>query len=309
MKRLFTCCLLVVFTLALATGVKAYGLTQVGVKATSITVKWDREDDALKYRVYVGKDSSSAKLYTTLPATATSVTIKNLKAGMERYIKVEYDYKLSFSETVFSNSAGVGYDFKTLPAKVTNVRQDRWYYWAKSFWVKWKKQDSADGYQYRVKTNTGKLKAAGFIKYNTDSLDVDKISNSTIYTVRVRAYTKVNNRTYFGAWSDACYCFTQPQISSAKISGSKLKVKWAKVGGATGYDVYVSTLPRAGYTKVASVGKNTTSATIAKLKGKSFSSKKTYYVYVVTKKKVGKKTNTSGRLYYWNTKNGTDGYF
>jgi hypothetical protein len=49
--------------------------------------------------------------------------------------------------------------------------------------------------------------------------------------------------------------------------------------------------------------------TIPKLKGKAFSSKKTYYVYAETKKKNGKKVNTSGHLYYWNTKNTGYGYF
>ena len=57
-----------------------------------------------------------------------------------------------------------------------------------------------------------------------------------------------------------------------------------------------------GYKKVKSVGKNTTKLTIRKFKGKKINPKKTYYMYVETKKKNGSKVNKSGRLYYWNTK-------
>lgn len=96
-----------------------------------------------------------------------------------------------------------------------------------------------------------------------------------------------------------------------KHQGEKgsLSFQWGKVGGASGYDVYISTKPKKGYKKVKSVGKNTTKLTIRKFKGKKINPKKTYYMYVETKKKNGSKVNKSGRLYYWNTKSKSFGYF
>ncbi|MEE3472827.1 MAG: hypothetical protein VZR24_19455, partial [Butyrivibrio hungatei] len=44
------------------------------------------------------------------------------------------------------------------------------------------------------------------------------------------------------------------------------------------------------------------SATISKFKKKKFKGTK-YYVYVVTRKKVGKRTYTSGSEYYWKVGN------
>ena len=88
-----------------------------------------------------------------------------------------------------------------------------------------------------------------------------------------------------------------------------LSFQWGKIGGASGYDVYISTKPKKGYKKVKSVGKNTTKLTIRKFKGKKINPKKTYYMYVETKKKNGSKVNKSGRLYYWNTKSKNFGYF
>jgi hypothetical protein len=127
--------------------------------------------------------------------------------------------------------------------------------------------------------------------------------------MQVRAYTTLNGQTYYGDWSDAAYFFTQPRITKAKVSGNKLTVKWKKVGGATGYDIYVSTKPTTGYKKVKSVSAKASSVTLTKLKGKKISSKKKYYVYIATKKKTSTGTYTSGKLYYWNTKNSSFGYF
>ena len=130
-----------------------------------------------------------------------------------------------------------------------------------------------------------------------------------VYNIRVRAYADIAGQRLYGDWSDLCYCFTQPRLKSLKVSGNKLTVSWGKVAGATGYDVYVSTKPKTGYKKVKSVGKNVSSLSITKLKGKSISSKKKYFVYVETKKKVNGQVNKSGRLYYWNTKNKSYEYF
>ena len=86
-------------------------------------------------------------------------------------------------------------------------------------------------------------------------------------------------------------------------------LKWAKINGATSYDVYVSTSKTKGYKKVKTVGKSKSSVTIKKFKGKKIKKSKKYYVYVAAAKKVGKKRYDSGRLYYWNSKDTKYGYF
>lgn len=306
-KSLFMASFLMAFVLLFlpSSKVSAYGLTQVNPSSNSVTVTWAAESKATKYTVYVGTSSSDAKLYTTLPASSTSATITGLASGTNYYVKVEYDYTTSYGP--YTSTVGSDYYIKTTPGKVTGVKQDRWYYFIKSFNVKWDEQTAADGYEYQVIPSKGKKKQTGTVSY--ESLAVDNISNSVVYAVKVRAYATIQGHKYYGKWSDKCYCFTQPRISSAKVSKSKLTVKWSKVNGATGYDIYVSTKSLKGYKKVKSVGSNKNSVTITKFKGKKLSDKKKYYVYVVTKKKVGKNTSTSGRLYYWNTKDTSYGYF
>ncbi|MDO4554738.1 MAG: fibronectin type III domain-containing protein [Lachnospiraceae bacterium] len=305
-------CLLMLGILMLFPTMKAEAatLTQTGAEKNSVTVSWTAKSDAIQYRVYIGSDYSNTQLYTTVNANTTSATITGLSAGTKYYVRIEYDY-YNYSHTgTYSSTAGSKYDVATLPDQVTGVKQERWYYFAKSFNATWDKQTGVDGYQYIVYTNTGKKKTSGTCNSSfSNNASISKISNSVVYTMKVRAFTDINGKRYYGSWSKSAYFFTQPRITKISAKNGKLSVKWGKVAGATGYDVYVSTKKTTGYKKVKSVSKKTSSVSIKKLGKAKISKKKTYYIYIVTKKKVGKTTYTSGRLYYWNSKTDGFGYF
>ena len=309
LKNVLKGCLVAAAAFLLLPGAKAEAsVVQTGATTNSATVRWDAPSssyyEVTQYRVYVGTDYQNTVLWRSFPAGTTSCTITGLPSGVKKYVKVEYTYrsKGSTSSNTYTSIAGSAYDVKTLPGKVTGVKQDRWYYFVLSFYATWNKMEAADGYEYVVRTSSGKVFRKGDTGSNYNQISVNKISNEVIYTVQVRAYTKLNGAKYYGAWSDPGYFFTQPRVTSVKAANKKLTIKWKKVSGATGYDVYVSAKPKSGYKKVKSVGKGKSSVTITKFKGKKISSKKTYYVYVATKKKVGKTTYTSGKLYYWSVK-------
>lgn len=291
--------------------VEAASLSQTAATKDSVTIAWQTpQDTVLTYRVYTRVTGADYVLYTTLDKNQTSVQIRNLPAGCKRDVKVVYDYASKYDSSKIYTDYYLGVvSAKTLPGKVTNLRQERWWYFALSFNATWDKQDGVDGYEYIVKTDKNKVKASGTLSGYSSSFSVSKISNEVIYSGQIRAFSTINGIKYYGDWSDTSYFFTQPRVTKAKVNGSKLTVKWKKVGGATGYDVYVSTKKTSGYKKVKSVSSKKTSVTVSKLGKKKFSKKKKYYVYVVTKKKVNGRMNTSGRLYYWNTKNSVDGYF
>ena len=308
-QKLFAALFVMAATLILTPSVDAKAaLTQVNPAKDSITVQWEPEDRVINYMVYVGTSSSDAALAATLPATATSYKIANLPAGVERYVKVEYTYKSSYGDKVYDSSVGSIWDARTIPVVVNNVKQERWYYYLKSFNVEWDKLEAADSYEYELYNSKGKKLKSGTTS-STSISHSKKVSNNMIYKVRVRATSKVAGQTYTTAWSPYCYCFTQPRVKSVKVSGNKLTVKWQKITGATGYDIYVSTKKTKGYKKVKSVGKNASSVTIKKFKGKKFKSSKRYYVYVAATKKANGKKYDSGRLYYWNSKDTSSGYF
>ena len=287
----------------------ATGLSQTDAQQTSITVSWTAEANDVAYRVFYGEDYSSLQqVGGDLPPTTTSHTISGLKPGTGYHVKIENDYKLS-SETLYTKS--ISGNFKTLPGKVSGVNQQRWYYYIKKMDIGWDKQTGVDEYEYEVKNNKGKVVSKGTTRWN--SADVSKISNTVVYTVKVRAISTIMGTKHVGEWSSNAYCFTQPHLGEkgtyARVSKGQLQVKFPKVNGATGYDVMVSTKPTSGYKKVKSLSAKKNSVSVAKVGGKKVSGKKTYYVYVVAKKKVGKTTYTSGKLYYWSTKNSSMGYF
>lgn len=281
----------------------AAGVTQTNQTNNSVTVSWPAEDEAIEYYVSIVKygETGQTSSKITLPAATTSYTFTGLQAGTEYAVSVEYKYQGYIS--AYTDYIGIAY-VKTNPAKVSGVNQDRWWYYVKSVDISWEHQPAAD-YEYIIKNNKGKVVAKADTHVNSTSLS--KISNTMVYNIQVRAYVTVNGTKYYGEWSDKAYLFTQPMIKRAKISGGKLKLTWDKVNGVTGYDVYISTKEKKGYKKVKSLNSKKSSVTISKLKGKKFSSKKTYYMYIVGKKKVGNKTYTSGRLYSYKLTKGKRG--
>lgn len=271
---------------------------QTGQTQNSITISWNRPSyyyNITGYRLYLAKDYSGVNNQTpiTLGGDATSYTFQNLAAGTQYYARIEYDY-INSSGYSSSGTASSGY-VVTLPGKVTGVKQDRWWKYILSVDAKWTAQTGVSGYQYVIRDSKNKVKKSETSSYGTNASC--KVKNNMLYTMTVRAYTDLNGNRYYGSWSDKAYLFTQPEVSKLSIKGNKLTVKWKKISGVTGYDVYVSTKQKKGYKKVKAVNSKKSSVTVAKIKKAKINKKKTYYVYVVAKKKVGKRMYGSGVNY------------
>lgn len=285
----------------MVSGSKAYALTQGATSQDAVTVTWQAEKNAKAYYVGIGADYTAARTMAeskavSVPAAQTSYTFSGLAYGTEYSVYVYYTYTNSSGKEYFNRTdSGT---IKTLPGKVTGVNQERWWYWALSCDVKWDKQPGVNGYEYIIKDEKKKTIAQDTTGYNRDGTSF-KVKNTIVYNIQVRAYSDINNVRYYGDWSDTAYMFTQPMIDEKKlsVSGGKLRVKWAKVKGVNSYEVFVSTKKESGYKRVGKYKASKTSATISKFKKKKFSDKKTYYVYVMGKKKVGSRTYTSGMLY------------
>lgn len=280
----------------------AYGITQSAATTNSATITWEDPYEGSTYgtttgyTVMWGADSQSATNKVTLPADQTSYVISGLKAGTEYYAKVEYTYTTKYNETPQTSTVGSSYDVATRVTTPTGVKQVKWWYWAKSVEFTWNKQTAADKVQYKVvRTDTKKTVANETDTYPSTSYSVNKVSNSIIYTVQMRVHDKWG----WSAWSKAAYLFTQPMANEnkTKVKNGALTVAWNKVKGATSYTVYASTKEKSGYKKVKTVSSSKTSLSFKKIGKTKINAKKTYYVYVVANKKVGKTTYTSGRLY------------
>ncbi len=268
-------------------------LTQTAADKTSATVSFQAADGAISYNVYY-RAASADDYVLAGNTTATTYTLTGLASATKYYVKVT-------ATNGIDESYGVTcYDVITLPDKMKGLRQSRWYYFIKELDIAWDEQDAADGYEVTLLDDKGKkVKSLTLSGYSTNT-SFTKMKDK-VYTVKARSFLTFNGQKYYSSYASIC-CLNQAMLSNIKVSGSKLTFKWGKVGGATGYQIYVSTSPKKGYKKVATVNSKKNSYTVKKFKGKKFSSKKNYYVYVKTICNKGKSKNTSGALYYWDSK-------
>ena len=275
---------------------------------TTATVSWDVQEyssntvTTASYNIWAGTNYSDMQMVGT--TKDKSYTLRNLQDGKRYNVRV-VPVSSSGKEGFYSTG-----QIETIPAAVHNFKQERWWFFIKKLDVAWDKVETADRVEVTLYNSKGR-RVGKTQKLNSYaySASFDKMKDE-VYTVTIQAFKTVNGKTY-ATPKAKIQCFNQARIkeTSIKVKKGSLSFQWGKVGGASGYDVYISTKPRKGYKKVKSVGKNTTKLTISKFKGKKINPKKTYYIYVETKKKNGSKVNKSGRLYFWDTKSKRFGYF
>ena len=141
-----------------------------------------------------------------------------------------------------------------------------------------------------IKTYTVNCNNTDFVEKTFKKLSKD------VYGVRIRGCRDGE----YGEWSDRSFVVKQPKAQARNYKGA-IQIKWQKLKGVSGYDIYLSKKQNRGYKKVASVNAKTTLKTIKKI-GKKKLTKGTYYYYVVAKKKIGKKTYKSKISYKLNIK-------
>lgn len=154
-----------------------------------------------------------------------------------------------------------------------------------------------DGTQLQFATPGGKVKKNLYEKdlLGKSSFRVDKFINGNFYKYRVRTYVECGSKKVFSKWSTYRYLGVAKQVNVKKNISNKSKTKtyridWSKVNNACGYDVYISNSKNAGYKKVKSVNASNRRLTITKYGKNRLKSSTTYYIKIVPKSKVGKKT-------------------
>lgn len=275
---------------------EAKNVKQTAATTSSVTLNWDKVEGATGYYIY--NESGSNKKLIADVATNTA-TIKGLKATGS-YTFVVYSYRKAGSYAAVNTWGTSIYNssIKLIPSKVSARKIVADYYWSsiKEINIKWNPTTRAEGYQVcAYNYNSSKPVFTKTVSY--ENCTIEKMVKNKFFKVKIRAYTVVNGVKKYGAWSDFKYIAQQPDIISMKQVGRKkqIKVRWDTVKGATGYTVYASTKQKSGYKKITTTKK--TSFTLSKIGKTSLKKNRTYYVYVVANRKVGKTTYTSGAQY------------
>lgn len=156
-----------------------------------------------------------------------SVTVK--VAG--RTLTSDTDYTVSYSNNknvgtsnvyVYGKgnySGSLSAKFDIVPAKQQIQKLETKY---KGFYIDWAQKGSATGYdvEYSVNANMSGAVSKHLTANKPDTLTVSGLSGDKTYYVRVRSYTNVNGKVYYGAWSDIKSIKTaNNDITKATVSG------------------------------------------------------------------------------------------
>lgn len=120
-------------------------------------------------------------------------------------------------------SGSLSAKFDIVPAKQQIQKLETKY---KGFFVDWAQKGSATGYdvEYSVKANMSGAVSKHLTANKPDTLTVSGLSGDKTYYVRVRSYTNVNGKVYYGAWSDVKSIKTaNNDITKATVSGISTK--------------------------------------------------------------------------------------
>jgi len=229
-------------------------------------------------------------------------TIKNgkvaLKNGTDYTVSYKNNTKLGTATVTIKGKGNytgtITKTFKIVIGKVAGVAAKT--QTTSSITLKWNKPSgTVTGYEvYMATSKNGKYKKVATItKSKTTTYKKTKLSAGKTYYFKVKAYKTISGKKKYGSYSSVLTTTTKtktPSISKVTAGKKKATVKWKKVTGATGYEVYMATSKKGKYTKIGTTTKNSkVSYTKTKLK-----SKKKYYFKVRTYKTVaGKKVYSS----------------
>ena len=120
-------------------------------------------------------------------------------------------------------SGSLSAKFDIVPAKQQIQKLETKY---KGFYIDWAQKGSATGYdvEYSVNANMSGAVSKHLTANKPDTLTVSGLSGDKVYYVRVRSYTNVNGKVYYGAWSDVKSIKTaNNDITKASVSGISTK--------------------------------------------------------------------------------------
>ncbi|MCC8072787.1 MAG: fibronectin type III domain-containing protein, partial [Clostridiales bacterium] len=208
--------------------------------------------------------SSSGKTVASLKYTSVTYTSKSLKPSTTVYYYLTSNKKTKLTKdkdytVTYSNNKNIGTatvkikgtgnytgsvkkTFKIIPKTVSGVKISN--RTTSSFVVSWSKVSGVTGYQiYKYDSSSKSYKKYKTVKAGTTSVKISDLSSSKAYKIKVRAYKKVDDKTYYGKYSSKKTGVTNPKkvtITSVSKSGTTLSVKWNKVS-CSGYEVIYTT--------------------------------------------------------------------
>ena len=139
------------------------------------------------------------------PSVTVKVAGRTLTSGTDYTVSYSNNKNVGTSNVYVygkgNYSGSLSAKFDIVPAKQQIQKLETKY---KGFYIDWAQKGSATGYdvEYSVNSNMSGAVSKHLTANKPDTLTVSGLSGDKTYYVRVRSYTNVNGKVYYGAWSD-----------------------------------------------------------------------------------------------------------
>ena len=161
------------------------------------------------------------------PSVTVKVAGRTLTSGTDYTVSYSNNKNVGTSNVYVygkgNYSGSLSAKFDIVPAKQQIQKLETRY---KGFYIDWAQKGSATGYdvEYSVNANMSGAVSKHLTASKPDTLTVSGLSGDKVYYVRVRSYTNVNGKVYYGAWSDVNSIKTaNNDITKATVSGISTK--------------------------------------------------------------------------------------
>ena len=161
------------------------------------------------------------------PSVTVKVAGRTLTSGTDYTVSYSNNKNVGTSNVYVygkgNYSGSLSAKFDIVPAKQQIQKLETKY---KGFYIDWAQKGSATGYdvEYSVNSNMSGAVSKHLTANKPDTLTVSGLSGDKTYYVRVRSYTNVNGKVYYGAWSDVKSIKTaNNDITKASVSGISTK--------------------------------------------------------------------------------------
>ena len=236
------------------------GLKKDSVTMSSVTVSWNKVENADSYEVYVRPFGTSEPWSSVGKTTKTSITATGLSYRNYAFMVVACKTDIwgnvlrsKDSASMIANPVATPADLKATATSTTTIS------------LSWSSVSKpSDGTLiYEIWRNTTTTGTGACIGRYTGTSSVSKLLNAnTTYYYRIRAYWIAPDGTkIYGQYSSWVSCKT-PSLPAAPTGvvvtatdTTTLKIKWNAVAGATGYKVMRATSPGGTYTTLGTTTK------------------------------------------------------
>ena len=227
------------------------GLTIDTTSMSSLTLSWNKNDNATGYLIQQYKDGEWKHIRQLARNTATTYTATGLAPSTTYQYRVRA-YYTDGSTTTYSDYTTIS--GTTNPTNISGVKVSST---ANSVTISWDKNNSATGYFVQQYKNGAWTHVRQLARNTATTFTASGLTTSTTYQYRVRAYYTDGSTTTYSDYTTISGTTNPTNISGVKAASTanSVTISWDKNDSATGY--FVQQYKNGAWTHVRQLARNT----------------------------------------------------